>query len=68
MIVTLFQDFKFRRKQISQTFSYFLINNTLLYHLLANLSAHNKKVTEKSVFREASSPEMTSQSFPVSCI
>ena len=28
--------------------------------------AHNKKMTKKSVFREAWSPEMTSQSFPVS--
>ena len=29
--------------------------------------AHNKKMTEKSVFCEAWSPEMMSQSFPVSC-
>ena len=28
--------------------------------------AHNPEMTEKSVFRKASSPEMTSQSFPVS--
>ena len=47
--------------------SYFLINNALLYHFLANSLAHNKKMTEKSVFREAWSPELTSQSFPVSC-
>ena len=66
-IVTSFQDFKLREKQISPTFSYFLINNALLYHFLANWLAHNKKMTEKSVFREAWSPEMTSQSFPVSC-
>ena len=66
MIVTSFQDFKFREKQISPTFSYFLINNALLYHFLANWLAHNKKMTEKSVFREAWSPEVTSQSFPVS--
>ena len=54
-------------KQISLTFSYFLMNNALLYHFLANWLAHIKKMTEKSVFREAWSPEMTSQPFPVSC-
>ena len=56
MILTSFQDFKFRAKQTCPTFSYFLINNALLYHFLANLLAHNKKMTEQSVFREASSP------------
>ena len=66
-IVTSIQDSKSREKQISPTFSYFLINNALLYHFLANWLAHNKKMTEKSVFREASSPELTSQSFPISC-
>ena len=65
-IVTSFQDFKLREKQISPTFSYLLINNSLLYHFLANWLAHYKKMTEKSVFRETWSPEMTSQSFPVS--
>ena len=45
----------------------FLINNALLYHFLANWLAHNKKMTEKYVFREAWSPKLTSQSFPVSC-
>ena len=39
----------------------------LLYHFLANWLAHNKKMTEKSVFCKAWSPELTSQSFPVSC-
>ena len=53
-IVTSIQDSKPREKQISPTFSYFLINNALLYHFLANWLAHNKKMTEKSVFREAS--------------
>ena len=67
MIVTSFQDLKFLEKQIFPTFSYFLVNNALLYHFLVNLVAHNKKMTEKSVFREALSPEMTSQSTPVSC-
>ena len=40
---------------------------SLLYHFLANWLAHNKKMTEKSVFREAWNPELTSQSFPLSC-
>ena len=35
-IVTSFQDSKLPEKQISPTFSYFPINNTLLYHFLAN--------------------------------
>ena len=66
-IVTSIQDSKPHEKQISPTFSYFLINNTLLYQFLANWLAHNKKMTEKSVFREAWNPELTSQSFSVSC-
>ena len=65
--MTSSQDFKLREKQISPTFSYFLRNNTLLYRFLVNWLAHNKKITEKSVFHEAWSPEMTSQPFPVSC-
>ena len=51
--MTSIEDFKLREKQISSTFSYFVINNALLYHFLANWLAHNKKMTEKSVFREA---------------
>ena len=47
------------------TFSYFLIKNALLYHFLANWLAHNK-MTDKSVFGEPWSPELKSQSFPVS--
>ena len=66
-IVTSIQDSKPREKQISPTFSYILIKNALLYHFLANWLAHNKKMTEKSVFREAWSPELMSQSFLVSC-
>ena len=50
-IVTPFQGSKLSEKQISPTFSYFLINNALLYHFLANWLAHNKKMTEKSVSR-----------------
>ena len=45
-IMTSFQDFKLPEKQISLTFSYFLINNALLCHFLANWLAHNKKMTE----------------------
>ena len=66
-IATSIEDSKPRKKQSSPTFSHFLINNALLYHFLANWLAHNKKMTEKSVFREAWSSELTSQSFPVSC-
>ena len=66
-IVASFQDSKPRKKQISPKFTYFLINNALLCHFLANWLAHNKKKTEKSVFCKAWSPEMTSKSLPVSC-
>ena len=56
MIVTSFQNLKkFLGKQISPIFSYFLKNNALLYHFWANLLAHNQKMTEKSVCREAPS-------------
>ena len=48
-------------------FLFFLINNALLYHFLAIWLAHNKKMTEKFVFRKAWSPEMMSQSFPMPC-
>ena len=34
MIVTSFQDLKFRGKQIFPTFSHFLINNAILYYFL----------------------------------
>ena len=36
MNMASFQDFKLCEKQISLTFSYFLINNALLYHFLVN--------------------------------
>ena len=42
-IVTSFKDFKLREKQISPTFSYFLINNVVLYLYLANWLAHITK-------------------------
>ena len=62
-----FQDFKFWGKKISPTFPYFLINNTLLYHFLANALAHNEKMTDNSVFCKALCPEIMSRLFPVSC-
>ena len=61
------EDSKPREKQVTLTFSYFLINSALLYHFLVYWLAHNKKMTGKSVFRDARTPEMTSQSFPISC-
>ena len=48
-------------------FIIFFINKALLYHFSANWLAHNKRMTEKSVFLEAWSSELTSQSFPVPC-
>ena len=64
--VTSFWELKLCEKQISLTLYYFLINSALLYHFLANLLGKNQKMSEKSNFCKASSPEMTSQSFPVS--
>ena len=64
-IVKSFQNSKPREKQIFPTSSYFLINNALLHHFSANWLVHNKNMTKKSVCREAWSPEMTSQTFPV---
>ena len=63
----LISGLKLLGKQIFPTFPYFLLNSALLYHFLANLFAHNQKTTEKSVFHKASSPKITSLSFPVSC-
>ena len=34
-----FQDLKFLGKEVSPTFSYFFLNNALLYHFFANLSS-----------------------------
>ena len=65
MIVTSFQDFKLREKQISQSFSSCklinsLRNGTKVHRLKQNM------MSEKSVFCEACSPEIMSYSFPVS--
>ena len=37
----------------SYIFLLFFINNVLLYHFLLNLLAHNRKMIDKCVFREA---------------
>ena len=60
-IVTSFQDSKPREKQISQSFSYCELINALRNGTIVRCFVY------KFVFREAWSPEMTSQSLPVSC-
>ena len=65
--VTSIQDSKPREKQISQSFSYCELINLLRNGTIVRCLWENKKTSEKSVFREAWSPELTSQSFPVPC-
>ena len=55
------------QKQISQSFSYFELINFLRNCTIVRCLWENKKTSEKSVFREAWSPELTSQSFLVPC-
>ena len=64
-IVTSIQDSKHHEKQISQSFSYSEPINLLRHGTIVHCLWGNKKMSEKSVFREAWSPELTSQSFPV---
>ena len=66
-IVTSFQDSMPCEKQISQSFCYCELINSLRNGTIVCCLYENKKVSEKSVFRKAWSPEMTSQSSPVSC-
>ena len=66
-IVTSIQDSKPREKQIFQSFSYCELINLLRNGTIVRCLWENKKTAEKSVFREAWSPELTSQSFPVPC-
>ena len=67
MIVTSIQDSKPCEKRISQSFSYCELINLLRYGTIVRCLWENKKKSEKSVFLEAWSPELTSQSFPVPC-
>ena len=67
MIVTSIQDSKPREKQISHSFSYCELINLLRNGTIVRCLWENKKTLEKSVFREAWSPESTSQSFSVPC-
>ena len=53
--------------QFSQSFSYCELINLLRNGTIVRCLWENKKTSEKSVFREAWSPELTSQSFPVPC-
>ena len=62
-----FQDSKPREKQISQSFSYCELINLLRNGTIVCCLKENNKMSEESVFCEAWSPEVTSQSFPVSC-
>ena len=66
-IVTSIQGSKPREKQIFQSFSYCELINLLRNGTIVRCLWENKKTAEKSVFREAWSPELTSQSFPVPC-
>ena len=56
-----------RKKQISQSFSYCELINLLRNGTIVRCLWENKKTSEKSVFCEACSPELMSQSFPVPC-
>ena len=66
-IVASIQDSKPREKRISQSFSYCELINLLRNGTIVLCLWENKKTSEKPVFREAWSPELTSQSFPVPC-
>ena len=67
MIVTSIQDSKLCEKQISQSFSYCELINLPRNGTIVRCLWENKKMSEKSVFRKAWSPELTSQSLPVPC-
>ena len=66
-IVTSIQDSKPREKEISQSFSYCELINLLRNGTIVRCLWENKKTSKESVFREAWIPELTSESFPVSC-
>ena len=67
MIVTSFQYSKLCKKQISQTFSYCELINSLRNGAIDYSALLIRKCWRNLFFCEAWSPEMTSQSFPVSC-
>ena len=60
-----FRTSSFAKKQTSQSFFYCELINLLRNGTTVRCLWENKKKSEKSVFREAWSPEMTLQSFPV---
>ena len=62
-----FRTSKLREKQISRSFAYCELINSLRNGTIVRCLQENKKMSEKSVFREAWSSEMTSQSLPVLC-
>ena len=66
-IVTSIEDSKPHEKQISQSFSSCELINLLRNGTIVCCLWENKKTSEKSVFREAWSPELKSQLFPVPC-
>ena len=66
-IVTPIEDSKPREKQLSQSLSYCELINLLRNGTIVRCLWENKKTSKKSVFREAWSPKLTSQSFPVPC-
>ena len=66
-IVTSIQDSKPHKKQSCQSFSYCELINLLRNGTIVHCLWENKKTSEESVFRKAWSPELMSQSFPVSC-
>ena len=59
MIVTSFQDFKLREKQISQSFSYCELINLLRNGTIVRCLWENKKTSEKSVFLHFVKYQMT---------
>ena len=59
---------QFRTPSLAKkSFSYCELINLLRNGIIVRCLWENKKTSEKSVSREARSPELTSQSFPVSC-
>ena len=66
MIVTSFQDFKLLEKHISQSFSYCELINSLRNGTIVRYLENKKMLEGGGGICFSRSPEMTSQSFPVS--